>query len=66
MEAEAGEPYRKAVAAVSACYTEEVKKLLPLVRAARKVREQAKAYALHGRGGYDNDCGSGYGANTND
>ena len=66
VEIEAGEPYRKADAAVCACYTEEVKKLLPLVRAARKAREQAKACALHGRGGYDNDCGSGYGANTND
>jgi len=66
VEAVAGEPYQAATAKVSACYTDEVKRLLPSVRAARKAREQAKASALHGRGGYDNDCGSGYGANTND
>jgi hypothetical protein len=65
VETEAGEPYRKADAAVRACYTEEVKRLLPAVRAARKAREQEQAYALYGRG-YDTDGGSGYGANASD
>jgi len=65
VEAEAGEPYQAAAAKVRACYTEQVKRLLPSVRAARKAREQIAAAARHG-GGYDNDCGSGYGANTND
>jgi len=65
VEKDAGEPYRLAVKQVSACYTAEVKRLLPSVRAARKAREQIAATARHG-GGYDNDSGSGYGANTND
>ena len=65
VEAVAGEPYQAAAAKVRACYTEEVKRLLPSVRAARKAREQIAATARHGVG-YDNDSGSGYGANTND
>jgi len=65
VEARAGEPYLLARASVHACYTDEVKRLLPGVRAARKAREQIIATAHHGKG-YDNDSGSGYGANTND
>ena len=65
VEAVAGEPYQASAAQVRACYTEEVKRLLPSVRAARKAREQIAATARHGVG-YDNDSGSGYGANTND
>jgi len=65
VEARAGEPYLLARTSVQACYTDEVKRLLPSVRAARKAREQIIATAHHGKG-YDNDAGSGYGANTND
>jgi len=62
---EAGEPYRLASKAVADCYTAEIKSFLPIVRAARKAREQAVAHARYGSG-YDSDVGSGYGTNSCD